>query len=359
MKKVLLFIVMLLIPVSVYANDYKVTNHIIDTEVEIAGAIKVKELIVVEGKIDYINRKLNYYSFGTKAWDGKEEVNFEGSSFYNAASITVNKVSVFKLNDKVDINNLNRDETTPLKEFDLKNPSKEGYFYKDNKDGTGDLKISFSSNDINALYIEYTVNNAVVKHNDIKELNYTFKNLNFTSGKTIVRIITPYPISKDDENKYNIWIHGNRDSIFQELLNDNEEKLGLYGEFNSVSEFNIRMTLPQSYVGIDMMLNKSNIDGLDKIKKVEESRKISTENNEMILKNIIYVIIGLSILFLIATILIPIMNLLDKRILILLEIFGILLCVFNYLFYKFQYPYLYIDVLIPFISLIISKIKKK
>ena len=76
MKKVLIFIVMLLIPLSVYANDYKVTNHIIDTEVEIAGAIKVKELIVVEGKIDYLNRKLNYYSFGTKAWDGKEAVDF-------------------------------------------------------------------------------------------------------------------------------------------------------------------------------------------------------------------------------------------------------------------------------------------
>lgn len=56
MKKVLIFIVMLLMPLSVYANDYKVTNHIIDTEVEIAGAIKVKELIVVEGKISLYGR---------------------------------------------------------------------------------------------------------------------------------------------------------------------------------------------------------------------------------------------------------------------------------------------------------------
>ena len=119
MKKVLIFIVMLLIPLSVYANDYKVTNHIIDTEVEIAGAIKVKELIVVEGKIDYLNRKLNYYSFGTKAWDGKEAVDFEGSSFYNAPSVSINKVSAFKLTDKIDINNLNRDETSALKEFDF------------------------------------------------------------------------------------------------------------------------------------------------------------------------------------------------------------------------------------------------
>ena len=359
MKKVLIFIVMLLIPLSVYANDYKVTNHIIDTEVEIAGAIKVKELIVVEGKIDYLNRKLNYYSFGTKAWDGKEAVDFEGSSFYNAPSVSINKVSAFKLTDKIDINNLNRDETSALKEFDLKNPSKEGYSYKDNKNGTGDLKILYPSEDNIALYIEYTVNNAVVKHNDIKELNYTFKNLNLNADKTIVRIITPYPVTKEDEDEYNIWIHGPRNSVFHEIVNSNESKVGLYGEFDKVSEFNVRMTMPQDFVGIDMMLNKSNIDALDKIKEVENARKNTTETNAKLLNNIVYVLIGLSVLLLIGTILIPVINLLDKRILILLEIFGYLFCIFNYLFYKFQYPYLYVDVLIPFISLIISKIKKK
>ena len=80
------------------------------------------------------------------------------SSFYNAPSVSINKVSAFKLTDKIDINNLNRDETSALKEFDLKNPSKEGYSYKDNKNGTGDLKILYPSEDNIALYIEYTVN---------------------------------------------------------------------------------------------------------------------------------------------------------------------------------------------------------
>ena len=117
--------------------------------------------------------------------------------------------------------------------------------------------------------------------------------------------------------------------------------------------------MPQDFVGIDMMLSKSNIDALDKIKEVENARKNTTETNAKLLNNIVYALIGLSVLLLIGTILIPVINLLDKRILILLEIFGILLCIFNYLFYKFQYPYLYVDVLIPFISLIISKIKKK
>ena len=147
--------------------------------------------------------------------------------------------------------------------------------------------------------------------------------------------------------------------MFQEIVNSNESKVGLYGEFDKVSEFNVRMTMPQDFVGIDMMLSKSNIDALDKIKEVENARKNTTETNAKLLNNIVYVLIGLSVLLLIGTILISVINLLDKRILILLEIFGILLCIFNYLFYKFQYPYLYVDVLIPFISLIISKIKKK
>lgn len=360
MKKVLIFIVMLLMPLSVYANDFKVTNHIIDTEVEIAGAIKVKELIVVEGKIDYLNRKLNYYSFGTKAWDGKEAVDFEGSSFYNAPSVSINKVSAFKLTDKIDINNLNRDETSALKEFDLKNPSKEGYSYKDNKNGTGDLKILYPSEDNIALYIEYTVNNAVVKHNDIKELNYTFKNLNLNADKTIVRVITPYPVDEKDQDVYNIWIHGPRNnSVFQELENKNKEKVGIYGEFNEVTEFNIRMTLPQNYVGIDMNLNNSQDDALDQIKSVEDSRKTKTDNNEIILNNIIYVFYALAAILLIGTILIATMNLFDKKIFILLIIFAGILCGFNYLFYNFKYSYMYLIILFPFIGLLINKIKNK
>ena len=228
MKKVIIFLIMLLFPLFVFADNLEVSTHIVDTEVEIAGAIKVKELILVKGNAEYLNRKLNYYSFGTSSWDGKSKVDYEGSSFYNAHSISINKVSAFKLTDKIDINNLNRDETSALKEFDLKNPTKEGYSYHDNKDGTGDLKILYPIKEEIAFYIEYTVNNVVVKHNDIKELNYTFKNLNLNADKTIVRVITPYPVNEKDLDLYNIWIHGPRkNSVFQELENKNKEKVGI------------------------------------------------------------------------------------------------------------------------------------
>lgn len=361
MKKIIIFLIMLLFPLFVFADNLEVSTHIVDTEVEIAGAIKVKELILVKGNAEYLNRKLNYYSFGTSSWDGKSKVDYEGSSFYNAHSISINKVSAFKLTDKIDINNLNRDETSALKEFDLKNPSKEGYSYHDNKDGTGDLKILYPiTNDEIAFYIEYTVNNAVVKHNDIKELNYTFKNLNLNANKTIVRVITPYPVDEKDLDLYNIWIHGPRkNSVFQELENKNKEKVGIYGEFNEVTEFNIRMTLPQNYVGIDMNLNNSKEDALEQIKSVEDSRKTKTDNNEIILNNIIYVFYALAAILLIGTILIATMNLFDKKIFILLIIFAGILCGFNYLFYNFKYSYMYLIILFPFIGLLINKIKNK
>lgn len=361
MKKIIVFIMMLIFPLSVFADNLEVSTHIIDTEVEIAGAIKVKELIVVKGSAEYLNRKLNYYSFGTSSWDGKSKVDYEGSSFYNAHSISINKVSAFKLTDKIDINNLNKDETSTLKEFDLKNPSKEGYSYFDNKDGTGDLKILYPiTNDEIAIYIEYTVNNAVVKHNDVKELNYTFKNLNLNADKTIVRVVTPYPVEEKDLDLYNIWIHGPRkNSNFQELTNKNEQKVGIYGEFNEVSEFNIRMTLPQNYVGIDMNLNNSQEDALDQIKTVEDNRKTKTDNNETILNNIIYVFYALAAVLLLGTILIAVMNLFDKKIFILLIIFAGILCGFNYLFYNFKYSYMYLTILFPFIGLLINKVKNK
>ena len=55
MKKILLFL-LLLFPLYVKADPLKVIDHYIDSEVEIAGALNVKELIIVKGSGDYFTR---------------------------------------------------------------------------------------------------------------------------------------------------------------------------------------------------------------------------------------------------------------------------------------------------------------
>ena len=53
MKKIIIFLIMLLFPLFVFADNLEVSTHIVDTEVEIAGAIKVKELILVKGNAEW------------------------------------------------------------------------------------------------------------------------------------------------------------------------------------------------------------------------------------------------------------------------------------------------------------------
>lgn len=358
MKKILLIIIMML-PITIFANNnYEIKTHIIDADVEIGGALHVEELIVLEGNTDYFSRKLNYYSFGDKYYKKGDKIDYNGSSIYNGYSLSIRDVAVFELKNQIDINNLIKDKTASLKKFELTNPSKNGYSLKENDDGTSLLNIMYPIDGEIAIYIDYSINNVIVKHNDVKELNYTFKNLNLNSKEIIVRVLTPYQVTEEDNSEYNIWIHGNRNGTFQELVNDNDEKLGIYGIFKDTEEFNIRMTLPQNFVGIDMYLTQSNEDALEQIIKVEDSRKLKTDKNIQVYDNMIYMFVIIFVLLFIATIVLGILKLIDNRIFIILTIFEILLLVFNYLFYQFKYYYLFPMILVPLIGKIISNKRK-
>ena len=49
-KKIVLFLIMLSFPILVSAdNNYKVVKHYIDSEIEISGNLRVKELLIVNG----------------------------------------------------------------------------------------------------------------------------------------------------------------------------------------------------------------------------------------------------------------------------------------------------------------------
>lgn len=358
MKKILLFISMLLFPISVFASSYKVINHVIDSEVEIAGALSVKELITIEGETDSFFRKLNYYSFGETFWDGKTKVDYNGNEFYNGYGLEINEIAVFDTIDELDINELDKGKDKSLKEFDITKPSKEGYTKIDNKKGVVDLNIVYPFKGKLSIYIKYTITNAVVKHSDVKEINYTFKNLNFNPQNTIVRFITPYPVQKSEEELYNVWVHGNQSGQFQEIINSADLKVGVYGVFTKTNEFNVRMTFPQNFVGIDMYLNNSNEKSLDNIKEIENNRLENTNFKSSIVKNAKYGIFVFCGLLSVIVIFAIISKFKDIKLYIVLEILALLICVFNYLFYNFDYYYLNIALLIPVVGYIINKIRK-
>lgn len=353
MKKVLIFIIMLF-PLMVNA-DVKVISHLIDSEIEIAGGLNVKELIVVEGEGDIFQRTLNYYSFGDKHWTSNDEVNLDNGIIYNGQNISMVAVSAFEFEDKVEFGSFDKNVKEYFKEFNIKNPSDNTYSFTDKKDGTGTLKINYPvKNKKIAFYINYVITNVVVKHEDVKEINYTFNNLNYNSKETILRVIIPYQTT---DELYHVWVHGNQSGQVQELESESGDKAGIYAYFPTVNDsINFRMTLPQNQVGVDIYLNKSNIEALDSIIKLEDSKLDATNKSNTIINIMKYVLLSLGGLYVIGSF---IFWKYDNKLLFLIYLaFGLFICVFNYLF-KFNYWYLYLVIIIPIAVKLIKKVLKK
>ena len=99
MKKIILFLI-LLCPIVVKAEvNYKITDYLIRSDIEIAGGIKVKELIVLDGNFNGYERDIVYKNESLDNWEAGK-VNFAKSSIYNCAGIDKLQVATFKVKDK-------------------------------------------------------------------------------------------------------------------------------------------------------------------------------------------------------------------------------------------------------------------
>jgi len=352
MKKILLLLLLLVIlPISVNA-DLKVLSHYIDAEIEIAGGLNVQELIIVEGDGNFLQRTLNYYSFGSKHWKTGDEVELDNGIIYNGQDISLGKITAFEFDDDtVSFGEFDSKATEYFSEFDIKNVADKAYTFEDKEDGSADLKIFYQvKNKKVAFYINYVITNVVVKHNDIKEINYTFKNLDLKSNLTYLRVIIPYPTSND---QYKVWVHGNQSGKVEELITSSDDKAGIIAKFPKVEEsINFRMTLPSEQVGIDMYLNNSEQDALDEIVKIEDEKLADTNKGKKIVNIMKYILLIMGALYVIGSFIFIKIN--NNIIYIIYLVLGLFIYLFNYIF-KFNYWYLYIIILFPIIVKLIKK----
>ena len=350
MKKIVLFL-LLMFPLFVKADSLKVVEHYIDSEVEIAGALNVKELIIVKGSGEYFTRNLNYYSFGDVHWKNGDDINLNNGIIYNGQGIEIRKIGAYEFTDEVKFGAFDANVKDYIKELDIENPSDNSYVLTDKENGIANLKIFYPiKNKTIAFYINYIVTNVVVKHNDVKEINYTFKNLFKSANNTYLRVVNPYPT---DSELYNVWVHGNQSGEVNELTNDSDLKVGIIAKFPKVEDsINIRMTFPQEHIGIDVYLNKTNIDALEEIKKIEDEKAKNTSRGKRVIKITKYAILGLSIIYALLSVIF--LKIDYKLLFIIYLVFGLLIMGSNYLF-KFNYWYIYLVILFPLIFRVIKK----
>ena len=349
MKKVCFFIIMFLFCPYLVNADLKVINHLIDAELEIAGGLKVRELIIVEGITDFFSRNINYKN--TKSnWD-KKTINFKESPIYNGFSIENVKISGFKVDGEVDFNTI----TNNLNYFSELNPQKlkdDVYTYINNELGSTYNLYHQLKGERYAYYLEYVISNVVVVHEDVHEVNYTFKNLDLGAASTTLRVVIPYATNSKN---YQLWVHGPKSTTLKELVASNHEKIGFQAQFENLKmDVNFRMTLPKEQVSITLYLNHSKVEALKAIQKQEQAKIKQMNISEQAVKIIKWVLISLGFTYIFGALIL--FKFKQTSLFIMYLVLGILIMLFNYLF-KYNIIYLYFVIIVPLLIKGISKLK--
>lgn len=265
MKKILLGLFLFLVsPFMVSAAEYEITDFLVQSEILENGDLRVQELIVLDGTFNGYERDILYANSKLSS-DG----DFANNSLYNATNITnmeirakyVNSVSFDTFND-ADFSLFNKVNSASLGD-------KSKYILTDLYNGYRYRMYYASNNNKVAFYLNYIVKNAVVLHNDVAELYWTFIPDGFLDKLNNIEIKVYLP-ENDLSDNFRIWAHGNLSGEVSKLENN-----GVYAKINEVftgESVDIRLTFDKSLITDTSSVKRSYQDGLDKIIEVETKR---------------------------------------------------------------------------------------
>ena len=274
MKKLYLFLILLIFPFIAHAEvDYDITDYYITSDIEVAGGLKIKELVVLDGTFNGYERNIVYRNDSLEEWKAGN-VNFEKSSIYNAVGIDNLKVAAMKVNGDVSFDTM-KNISNYASEVDSANLGESNVYTKTKNSNGIDVRMYMPANNEKvAFYLEYVVANAVVMHNDVAELYFPFIGDKFSDDIDNVNVQVFLPAA-DTSNNFRIWAHGPLSGEINKYQNENKENIGLIASIKDLKAntgFDIRVTFDKSLILVPQFLHHSNEDALDKILEVENKR---------------------------------------------------------------------------------------
>jgi len=217
MKKVLFTILIFLIPIFVNA-DYSVKDYRIDITVLENGDLNIIESFTMNGIYNGYEKSV-IYKDNYKGYHGNKVSSIEDTFLYDADSITLNEIRSidYDLNNNI----LNLIETSYL--FIKEDDALKGDYgvYTINKIQNGYLYKIYNPSKMNKdFYIDYTLNNLVIVHEDIAEIGLNlFNKLNEKIEKLTININIP-----NNETILNFWVH-NLNEFDYEIIDKQTIKL--------------------------------------------------------------------------------------------------------------------------------------
>ena len=299
MKKLIISLFMfLLLPITAFAYvDYDITDYYIESYIKENGDLEVYEMIVLDGTFNGYERDIIYQNPNLS----DNTSSFSNNSIYNGGIIYseqifakyVDEVSFDTLNDKdwnllsISHNAENGDNDKYVKSY-ITGGNRYRMYYPANGE-----KVAFA--------IHYIISDAVVMHNDLAELYWTFIGEDFADDLNNVNIKVFLPQSDNSED-FRIWAHGDLTGEV-EFLVENENKVGLFAKIDEVDAYesvDIRTTFNKNLITNDKSLDHTNVDALEKILEVENARANEANLLREQAKRQYYTIIGITITYLLA-----------------------------------------------------------
>lgn len=304
MKKVILLIISFFTFTTVtFAKvedvNYDIKDYIVDARIDISGNMVVKEVIEVKGSYNGYIRDLVYKN--NNLGEFTNDLNgFSGSSIYNATSIEVRKVGAINHTGELTFDVFNEE----VNEFSKCSLSKLCYEETTNSDGVSLKMYNETHGGSTYFYIEYLLGNVVVLHNDVGELYFNFIGEGFDDNIENYQLRVVVPNKTTDEVR--VWAHGPLTGEVSII----EEDGVYYGGYLKVSDLesntpvDMRMTFSKDLIMVDHpYLKKSGVDGLSKIIEVETERADTANKLRNKAKIYTYGTYGMSIAYIILTIL--------------------------------------------------------
>lgn len=284
-KKILFSIlfIILIYPISVFASDGETKDLYMNIDIKEDGSIFVQELATLEGSYNGRLREVFYKNSSVGHFTGTDS-DFAGSDIYNGSGIEnlkVYSVSGRNLSFSDLFNTSKRSEAFDEVSYGTNGDSKK--YEKNYKSDGYSLRIYNPSSNNSSFYMEYTIKDAVVVHDDVAELAWNLIGTGYTDNIDNMQAKVNLPGVDSD---IRVWLHGPLNGEIKRL----EGKIAQV-DYNFVGANNP--------VSVRVMFNKdlvptatkfSNVDGKTKILKYEEKQaKIANEQRNKIKRKLMIV----------------------------------------------------------------------
>ena len=256
------------------------------------GSIKVRELIKLNGDYNGFFRNIEARNDNARSITGTLKDIRGNSKLYDGDKVIDVKVGSISDDGELTYDDFNRD----INYFNLVDSARNGDNYKytlyEGLYGKVELEL-FNSSDLEEIfYLEYTITDVIVVHNDIAELAFNVLGDGYEENieDFSVKVVLP-----NDDNDYQVWLHGPLNGNINKI--NNREALGTINKLNANEAVSVRMIFSKDLVpNVSNANKKSGLNAKDEIieyqndllEQIEEDRQEA--NRPVVLVTIIAII---------------------------------------------------------------------